>query len=456
VTDRLPVKTKLGYAVGDFAMNFYWQSMALFLIFFYTDVLGISALWAGITFMIASIWDGISDPIMGIIADRTRTRQGRYRPYLIYGSLPLAASLVLAFLPVPVEGAAAVVWALATHLLLRTFYTVVSIPYSSLSARLTGDANERISLAGYRMQCAALGGLTVAYFGPMLVAFLGQGNPRLGWPLTMGVLAVVSVFLFTLCYLTTAEPEDAPGEPFSVADTMSTVVADSKGFWNLLRTNRPLAQVFGMIIVGSITLTMFSKNLLYYFKYQLENPGAASWGLALPAAVMVLTVPVWGFIAKKTSKRIAWLTGCAWTGAGFLAFFVIDTKDVTVIAVNLAALGAGSAAFAVLFWSMLPDTVEYGEWATGVREEAKVFGFAAFAQKLALGINAGLLGVLLNLAGFTPNQPQTPETLTAMKAIMTLIPVAGLVISAWIAWFYRLDSALHAKLRAEIASRAKG
>mgnify|MGYP003879858981 CR=1 FL=1 len=446
---RLTIPAKFGFATGDFAFNLFWNGIGLFMMFFYTDVLGIDPRIAGTIYFIASVWDAVTDPAMGVLADRTRTRWGRYRPYLLFGAVPLALSYPLAFSNPGLTGAALVAWALFTHCTLRTTYTIVSIPYSSLSARLTNDADERAGLAGWRMIGAASGGLTVAVSTPILAQHLGQGSEANGYFWAACLMGALSVGIFWYCFAMMRERADSVAEK---AATIPSLGAELSNFFGLFKTNGPLVRMFIAIIVVSLALTMFGKNILYFFKYEMNAPQLAPVALMMPALIMIFCVPLWVMVAQKTSKRTAWLIGGSIAGLGYLAFWFNPSPTPAFVFPIIAVIALGGASFGVLFWSMLPDTVEYGEWKTGVRHEAKVFGFASFAQKAALGLNALILGFLLQGAGYVANQPQTPQTLEAIRAMMSLIPLAGVLISFVVLWRYPIDAQFHRKLREDIAS----
>lgn len=454
--DRLPAWRKAGYASGDLGLNIYWQGVSLFLFFFYTDIMGIPVWWAGFTIFIASVWDGITDPVMGGIADRTRTRRGRYRPYLLFAAPVLGVSFIATFFAPPgLPGWALVAYALVTHLVLRTLYTVIAIPYAALSARMTFDSAERGALAGWRMQAAALGGLTTAFSTPMIVQAMSAvsgGDPRLGWLLAAVVMALAATLIFWICYGATAEPADTEAAPPGHGPGLNDIFIAAA----MLRRNGPLVRVFIAITMASLCLAMMSKMLIYWFKYAIGNETAAGLALAVTPLVLLVMAPVWVAVAKSTSKRIAFMSGCAIGFAGYLGFFMLPMRDPLSVYLLLALIAVGVSAFAVMFWAMLPDTVEYDEWVSGERNEARVFGFATFAQKAALGVNALLLGILLDFIGFTPNAPQSESVLTGMKAIMALVPAAGAAVTLAALWGYPIDRAYHAGLRDKIAARISG
>jgi len=454
--ESLSVWKKSGYALGDTGLNVYWQGISLFLFFFYTEVMGLSPGTAGFTVFVASLWDGLTDPWMGGIADRTRSRFGRFRPYLLWAPPLLALAFVLTFwVPEGLSPTLLPAYALLTHLLLRTLYTVVAVPYSALSARITQVSQVRASLAGWRMQGAALGGLTTAVATPWAVAKLVAmtGDTRLGWLYAAILMAVIASCLFVLCFLSVREPVDAEPRVPAGDNPLFSGLRDIATGAAMLRRNGPLVRVLLAIVMASLCLTMLSKTLLYWFKYGVGNEAAAGIALAIGPMLLLVIAPLWARVAMRFSKRTAWLLGCAIAFPGYLAFYWLPMRDELSIYVCVGAIAVGTSAFAVMFWAMLPDTVEYDDWLCGERNEAKVFGFATFAQKAALGLNALFLGVLLDLVGFQPGAVQTDATLDGMKAIMTLVPVLGLVVTALALYRYPIDAVRHVELRRQIAAR---
>lgn len=447
---RLSLGAKIGFGLGDFGFNLVWAGTGLFLMYVYTDVFGVAPTVAGAVYALALVWDAVTDPVMGVIADRTRTRWGRYRPWIALGALPLALSTVLAYWNPGFTGLALVIWIAFTHCLLRTAYTVASVPFSSLQARLTGDANERAQLAGFRMIGAAMGGLTMALGTPLIVKGLGQGDEARGYVLAAMAAATLAVVIFTYVVAALREPPETDAAATAAPEPLTR---DLGGFFAQIVANGPLMRLFAVIVAVSIAGTMFSKNVLYYFKYVLEAPDMATFALILPPIAMIVAVPFWVMLASKTSKRTAWLVGSAIAGVGFLAFFQNQSKDVGVTLAIIGVIAAGTSSFGVMFWSMLPDTVEWGEAHHGVRHEAKVFGLASFAMKAALGVNAFLLGLLLDAVGYVANVEQTPQTLSGIVAMMSLIPLAGVIFSILVLWGYPIDARRHGELRAQIAAR---
>lgn len=443
---QVPLKARIGFGVGDFGFLLVWQGTALFLMYFYTDVLGISPAIAGTIYMVAMIWDAVTDPVFAALADRTRSRMGMYRPWLLYGAVPFGIAYPLAFSgpgALPIDP---VIWALVTHILLRTAYTVVSMPFNSLQARLTSDGEERSVLAGFRMVGAATGGLAVVFLTPVAVQIFGDGREAQAYFASACISGALATLALLYCFFSMREPDTAPLRSESF-------LGDLKSIFPMFLANPPLMRVFGVIILASVCLGMFGKNMLYHFKYDLQRPELTVIALVLPAILLVLTVPVWVWVSKRSSKRFALTMGTVVSLAGYLLFFFNFENWLWLTFGSILVIGVGSSALAVMFWAMLPDTVEYGEVKTGIRAEAKTFGFATFAQKAATGINAVLLGVLLGVVGYEANAALTPETLIGMKAIMALIPAAGAVGILLILRGYTLDQTRHRQLVAELEAR---
>lgn len=429
----LPLKVKLGYSVGDFGFNLFFTTASLYLLFYYTDVLGLPPATAGWVFAAALIWDAIFDPVMGYLATRTRTRWGRYRPYLLFGSLPLAFSWTLIFLPVSLEGTALVIFAGATHILFRTCYAVVSMPYLALSAVLTSDSHERGVLASLRMLAAATCGLLSAFFTLKLVAFLGGGREGFFWVSILYGLAASLIFL--IVFRSIREPAIAPDEPLpNLRDTLK-----------MLRSNRAFWIVCAAMLLGGIGGTTANKMLPYYFKYALGREDLIGPALGASALSIMLSIPLWTWVMKRWSKRAMWIAGMVVGVAGYALFWFAPNNSNILIPI-LMLMGFGGGAGYIGFWAMMPDTVEYGEWKSGVRSEGGIFGIVTLIQKAALGLAAAVLGELLGTIGYVANKAQSAEILWNMKAIMIIGPACFATAAAVAIAFYPISPRLHARL----------
>ncbi len=446
---RLSWTSKLGWASGDFGFNIFWQSLNLLMLPFYTDVMGLDSRLAGTVFLIASLWDGFADTIIGAIADRTRSRWGSYRPYLIFASPLVVVAFMLCFLTPDWPQLGLFLYALLSQIFLRTAYSLVNIPYSSLSARISLDADERSSLAGWRMFFAFSGGAVVTYAMPRLVMVLGGADNNLTYVIAAGLVGLISLPFFWLVFATTREPERlANANPAGLS--LAGTIDDFRASLAMVRTNGPLMRIFACIIISSLAFTMTNKCLVYYVTYYLERPDLVPQIVPFALVMNLMFAPFWAVVARLSSKRRAWLYANALSVVAYVLFYFVPSRDPMLAAAFIALISAGNIAYQVLFWAMLPDTVEYNQWQTGQRHDAKVFGIASFAKQLALGLNGALLGILLSGIGYVPNVPQSAATLDGLKAVMALIPLAGIIISAVLIWSYPLDQQMHRKMQEEM------
>ncbi len=442
---RLSTARKVGFTLGDYASNLYWQSVSIFLLFFYTDAVGIPAATAGLIYMVASILDAISDPVMGAIADRTRSRWGRYRPYILFGCVPLGLSFVLLYWRPPFfEGTALVLWMLFTHVVFRTAYTVVTIPYTSLNARLTDNSDERSTLAGWRMTFGVLAALTIIYFTFPLVTRFGGSSATEGFTWAAGAFAVLATAIYPFVYRVTREPPE-PDEPESRLDMA--------GYWRALLPNRAFWVLIMATVAAFVCSVSLGKSVLYYFKYYLDNEPAARTALVGMSGIGLVAIPAWVWITKFIGKRNAWFAGIG-AGVVMLAVFAaFDFDSAPMMTAWLLVWSFSTLGLALTFWSMLPDTVEYGEWKTGQRTESFIFGLFQFFLKVALGVGAGLFGWLLDRVGYVANAPQTPETLAGIKDIMIWLPATGFIVAGLAMLLYPMRMGTHDRIVADLAQR---
>ena len=378
---------RAAYGFGDFGFNLYWTTVSFFILYFYTDVVGLSGTVAGLIFLAAMLWDAITDPVMGYLAQRTNSRWGSYRPYFLFGAIPLAISLVLTFYNPDLEGSKLIASVLLAHMLFRTAYTVMNIPYGALSARITQSTEIRNSLSAWRISFATLGSSLVAYSTLKLVDAFGQGDASKGFLLTAALYAVLSIPVFLILFFTVREP------PQQLAQTENTNLREAVA--SLLK-NKPFLVIAGATILATLGGVLASKTLVYYFKYVLGDETAVGTAFAANSIVILLSAPLWAFITAKTSKRFVWRSGALISITASLLLFFNPYETVPVVVCIAALAAVGSAAGHLTFWSALPDTVEYGEMRSGRREESLTFGVMGFIQKAGYGVAAALAGLLLD------------------------------------------------------------
>jgi GPH family glycoside/pentoside/hexuronide:cation symporter len=435
-------KIRAAYGIGDYAICLYWSGVGLYLLYFYTDVVGISPLYAGWIYAIGITWDAITDPFMGFIAERTRSKWGSYRPFIIFGSVPLALSFVLLFWVPPFEGTFLFIFLLLVNIFHRSCFTIVSVPYSSLTARITDDSDERTKLTTARMLAASFGTFSISAAGFPIVLFFGSGNESTGF-LFLGLISgsiAILILAITVYFV-----KERTFDPVNQINTNFKLVAKS------VSQNYPFWIVFSSILILGSTAIMFNNNLIYFVKYSLDLHAYQGLILGTSGGFTLLAIPFWALLALRLGKRNSWLIAMVWLLIGFLAFYFYPTQSLSELLIILAFLGFGNGATGVLFWSMLPDTIEYGEWKTGIRTESSLYGFMTFAQKGAIGISALLLGIILTNIGFIPNETQSQETLDSLKMVMSWVPISGVILSLVMVIFYPINKSFHAKLLKDIA-----
>ena len=437
-------KLRTAYGIGDYAICLYWSGVGFYLLYFYTDVVGISPLMAGWIYALGIAWDAVTDPFMGYIAERTRTKMGSYRPYIYYGSIPLALSFVLLLWVPPYEGLFLFIFLLLVNLIHRTCFTIVSVPYSSLTARITDDSDERTKLTTARMLFASLGTTTISFLGFPIVFLLGSGEEATGF-LVLGLVAGLTGVI--ILSITVKFVEERPFK-FSKKDLPSF-----RNVFKSVANNYPFWIVFFAILFLISTFLMFNNNLIYFIKYALNLHEYQGLLLGFLNASTFIGIFFWAFLTISLGKKYTWMISMACLFLGFTLFYFYPIKEFIELLIILIFIGFANGATGVLFWSMLPDTIEYGEWKTGIRTESSLYGFMTFAQKGAIAFAAVILGTILTKIGFEPNEIQNEQTLESLKNLMSLIPLIGVFISFVLIYFYPIDREFHKKLIDEINLR---
>ncbi|HET6396678.1 MAG TPA: MFS transporter [Pseudoxanthomonas sp.] len=439
----LRLREKLGYGIGDFGFNLYWANISAFLLIFYTDVMGLAAAAVGTMMLVTKIVDAITDPLMGAIADRTRSRWGRFRPWLLWGALPLAAAGVLTWTVPDLDEGGKLLWAYATFSLMMLAYTVLSMPYSALSGVITADSQQRTTLISFRFIAAFAGTTLVNWLTLDLVRRLGGGDEALGWQLTLGAYGAVAAACFLAVFLTTRERIQPPPQQRS---------AVRQDMLDLLR-NRPWLVLFALALIIMITIVMRSGSLVYYLKYYVGRPeltglflGAYSVALAVGAA---LTPLMTRYVDKK--RLLMWLM--AGVGVASSAMYFLPADAVwTLFALNLL-IGLMLGPKSPLAFSMYADCADYTEWKTGRRATAMTFAAATFSQKLGGAMASAGIAWLLAAMGYVANQAQSEASRTGIALLLTVIPGAVALLAAWVMRFYPLDDAALARVQAELQQR---
>ena len=443
--NKLSLKIKLGYGIGDIAICLYWSGVGLYLMYFYTDVVGISPVMASAIYSIGMAWDAITDPSMGFIAERTRTRWGIYRPYLLFGNIPLALSFVLLMWVPPFEGTALFIFLLFANLLHRTCFTIVSVPFSSLTPRITEDSEQRTNLTGFRMMGAQTGTNLMSAFAFPIIFWFGMGDEAKGFVFMAMIAGIVALIIHSITFFTVKEPQQDQG----IARVGGSFLEIAKS----IGQNKPFWLVFSATLIVGVTTIFFGNSLVYYSKYALGLHEYQGIILFTNGIVAFASIPIWWVISNKIGKRHTWLLSMSITTVAFICFYLYPITTLKELLILVAFIGLGAGAAGILFWSMLPDTIEYGEVRTGVRSESSLYGFMTFAQKGSIALAILIFGFVFTFIGFEANQIQSAETISSMKTIMSIIPAFGVALSIVVIYFYPIDTDTHKELLEHIKNK---
>ncbi len=438
--EKLKLITKLGYGMGDLASNLVFQMTVIFLLIFYTDVLGISAAAAGAIFFAARVWDAVNDPIMGVLVDKTKSKHGKARVYLLYGSIPLAIATVAMFFAPSFTDGGKIAYAAVTYIIWGMLYTMVNIPYSSLTASLTDSPQERTSLSSIRMIFMLIGVITISVaVEPIIAAF---GNQKSGYLGAAALFAAVSVVFFLLCFKLTSVAKGSKKkskESYNLKDVIS-----------LLRKNKQLLIITLASFVGNVSVFIRETSAVYYVKYNMGDSGFLSIFLGVVVVSMLISNLLIPFATKVWDKKGTYIIGSVIAIVGSAIFHFIPYDNVTMILVFGAISSFGIAAVSTLGWAMIADTIEYGEWKTGTRAEGISYAIYSFSQKLATAVSAGIVALVLNITDYIPNVEQTGFTLSGILSTLTIIPIAFIVISVLVLIPYKIDKKLFENIMEEL------
>jgi GPH family glycoside/pentoside/hexuronide:cation symporter len=438
---RVSIKEKLGYGAGDMACNLVFQPIAVYLLFFYTDIFGLAPAAASVLFLVARVWDAINDPIMGFVVDRTRSRWGKLRPYILWGALPLGVLGVLCFTVPQWGNPAKLAYAYVTYIGLGMLFTLVNVPYAALTSAMTQDTKQRTSLSAYRMIGATLGGMVAIVGLPLLAEALGGENQARGYQLSMILFAVVGTALLMWTFFSTRERVAAPKAKVNL-----------KAVSKILSANRPLIflSLFFLFFLGYEAVS--NSSAIFYLKYHYDREDLISlFTLALIVPMLITTafVPA---LAKRLGKRKLLFIGILVNLVSPIGILLFPGNIVILFATK-AVSGVGYGVMNVLAWAFVPDTVEYGQYKTGIRSEGMVYSIVGFFLKTGFALGGLIPGLVLNLTGYVANQAQTETALAGIQSLMTYIPAALVLLGLVMMVFYNLDEDKYEEIVAELRGR---
>ncbi len=436
----LKFREKMAYGLGDTASNIVFQTVMLYLAFFYTDVFGISPAFVGTMFLVVRIIDAITDPLMGALADRTQTKYGKFRPYLLWFALPFGAISVLAFTTPDFSETGKMWYAFLTYTALMMVYTAINIPYCALGGVLTAEPKERVSVQSVRFVFAMLGGLMVTALTGPLVAYFGQGDQAKGYQLAILTMSVLGVVMFFLCFWGTKERLSPP------VSQQSNIKADFKALWqNDQWRILSLAAVF--LLTGAVLRNTLA---IYYVKYVLMQPDDIDTFLTLGMIGSIVGCMLAQPLAKRFCK-IKLYQSFQVLAALMCVVSLLAGAEAPVIALVAFVLwrlffDAGSP----LLWAKMADTVDYGQWKTGIRTTGMVYSSIVFFIKLGLAIGGAAASWLLAGYGYEANITQSVATQDGILWSFCVYPAIGSLLVALVMQKYILNTQKVTEISADL------
>lgn len=440
---KLSFKEKVGYSLGDTASHFIWDMVGFWLMFFYTDVYGISAAAAGTIMLIARFWDMAIDPLIGVVSDRTNTRWGKFRPYILFGAIPYAILSILAFTTPNFGEFGKIIYAGLTYILLMTAYAAVNLPYSALGAVMTSDSYERSGLNTYRFIAGFAGQFVVTGLALTIAEFFGKGDKAQGFQYTLGLFAFLSLIFFFITFKTTKERVHPPK-----AQQNSL----KKDFKDLFKNK---AWVI-LAVVGIVSFIMFAMQnaaIAYYFKYYIGRESNVQLFNVVGTLALIVALPFSKPLAKRFGNKNVFIASSLISGLFFILIYLPGTSNlVTIYIFNVLAKMAYAPAVPLL-WTMIADSADYGEWKSGRRSTGLYFSAAVFAQKAGWGIGAAIAGWILTVSQFVPNAVQTESAITGIKLLVSVIPGILYMSCAIFMLFYTIDSETIELMKKELTAQ---
>lgn len=455
----ITIREKAGYGLGDLASVLFWQMITAYLLFFYTDVFGITAAAAGTMILVSRLWDGVNDPIMGMIADRTNTRWGKFRPYLLWGSIPLAVIGVLAFTTPDFGYTGKLVYAYITFILLMMAYTAINIPYSALMGVITPDPIERTSVASFKYAFAFAAGTIVSFSALPLAKNLGGGDMAGGFQKTMMVFGIAAVVLFFLTFISTQERVCAsPTQKTSIGQDLKDLFSNQP--WVVL-----LITTMFMILCFATRISVTTHYFKYYVGIQevnlfgksmtMDYVALTSWFNGINQALSVLAMLSTKLIAERLGKKRAFITLFLVCIASMSFYFFLKPDQVILMFVLQIIGSLSGAPLTPIIWAMYADTADHSEWKKGRRATGLVFSASTMSQKIGWAVGTAVAAMLLSVFGFQANVAPTEGVLLGLRALMGIIPAVAGGLAICTLFFYQLNEQTMQKVEEDLAKRRR-
>ena len=444
---KLSFGEKFGYALGDMAANFVFQAMLALQLDFYTHTFGLTAAQAGTLFLVVGLGVACFNPVMGVIADRTTSRWGKFRPWLLWTAVPFGIISILTFTTPQLSPDAKIVYAWSTYILLRVIYTINNVPYASLTAVMTQDPDERTSISSYRQIAANSAGFIVQSLAIPMVWFLGQGNTARGYQLTMGLLSVLSVIFFVIAFFTTEERiQPHPLQQTSLGQDLSD-----------LFSNRAWVALFLVTLFYFSAIVVRGNVMLLFFRFVAGNANLFAWFNGFGLAALLLGVSLSTAVSIRVGKRELFIASMILAGIFSMALYVIPPHSTYVIIATEVLRQFSFGLSGPILWAMMGDVADYGEWKTRRRATGTVTGGIVFALWAGLALGGAVAGWLLSAYGLI-SKADVQAVRTQTGILLTASLYAGLffLAAATCLFFYPLNREKNQSIANDLAERRKG
>lgn len=447
-SDRLGFKEKLAYGLGDTASNFFFQVINIFLAYYYTDIFGLPAAAVGTLMFIVPTAVAALNPIVGILADRTQSRWGKFRPWILWCAVPYGIIGYLVFANPSLNPSAKLIYAYVTFSLIKVAYVAINTPYGALMGVMSPSSDDRTSLSSYRFACAFLGAFLIGGFVPDLKEFLTPvgGSPADGFRNTMAIFAVLSVAMFLYTFWNTKERVVSPPEQ---KGSLAHDLGD-------LKSNVPWLVLFFVAFLNLTNVGLRNGAGVYYFKYVAGNEAALGNFNKVGFLCFIAGALATKLFTARWSRRglMIWLTLI--NGSAIAACYFVDPHNLPLLyACNIVACFAAGPTPAIV-WSMYADTADYGEWKFRRRATGLIFSATVFVQNIGMAVGGALIGWLLAYYGFVANAEQTPRVLHGINLLFSLMPGAFAVAAGVVTIFYSLDEPQVKEIERDLAARKGG
>ncbi len=421
-------RQRIGYGSSDFACNLIWQMISLYLLYFYTNVMHLNAGAVSIMFLVTKFIDGVSDLIVGFLIDKTNTRWGKSRPWILFGAIPFGVTAVLAFSVPDIGQTGMLIYAYVTYILLSTSYTIVNIPMASILPALSENPHERTVLASCRTFFSSVGSTVVSAFALTLVDKFGNGNEALGFRIVMIIFGVIGCLVFFFCFFNTKERVMVQPEKVSLKANLSSLLHN--GPWKLFALN--IIWFFGGYVIQA-------SAVIFYFTYVVQNTAMVQIVATITTLVPIVTNLLAPFLVKLTTKRNLMVAGSVVHAGGLLIIFFGKT-NVPVLIGGAVIAAAGYGLKGSMHFAMQPDPVDYGEWKSGVNTAGTLSAVNGFIGKVGMAVASSIGAALLEFGGFESAlsvQSATAQSYITMMYIW--IPIVMNIATIITMMFYNLD-----------------